>query len=343
MKRYIITVAFSIVIVLIYQVIDVNLFSFDLNKKINNSLFTRFGETIGVDESILLCNSGTLSLEEIKTKIDTLIGYQPKTIGLNWCAKNKTEQRLLDSLASLEGIVVNSCSKNTSTASSIIIGEHNSVTHFKSDQKTYFEVALSNSWEQLKIRANKSERIYFRSPFKHYFQFELKDIDSSQSENFQGRIVLIGYLGDYVTEEMRDYRDCRITPMNEYFGDTNIPPDMYDTQISAIIISTINEGRFVNEINPIARVIFIILLCLVNVGLISLVQTRWLILNLLLSLIIFIGLMGFGSYLIVLLFSKYYYYIELDELTVLLIISTLFAVYSNIKDKKSKQFTIENP
>lgn len=339
MKKYIITIAFSIVIILIYQVIDVNLFSFDLNKKINNSLFKRFGETIEVDESILLCNSGTLSLEEIKIKIDSLITYQPTVIGLSWCAQNKTEQRLLDSLADTQGVFVNSCLKNNS---GIIINNDNSVTHFKSDQKNYFEVILSDSWEQLKMRANKSERIYFRSPFKHYFQFELRDIDSSHPENFQDRIVLIGYLGDYVTEEMRDYRDCRITPMNEYFGDTNIPPDMYDTQISAIIISTINEGRFINEINPIARVGLIILFCLVNVGLISLVQTRWLTLNLLLSLIIFIGLMGLGSYLIVLLFSQYYYYIELNELTTLLVISTLFAVYSNIKDKKSKELAYGN-
>jgi hypothetical protein len=334
MKRYLITIAFSLIIILLYQVIEINFFSFGLNTKISNRLFTVFSDNPAVDESILICNIGTLNVEQIKTKVDSLLRFKPKIIGINGCHLNESDKKAIGILFKNRDVVINSCQAKADNSSGILVSEDNSVTHFNSVNLSGFEIVLANGQDILRNRGNKSERIYFQSPFKHYYQFELKDVDSSHPENFQDKIVLIGYLGSYVTEEIYDYQNCRITPMNEDFGEANIPPDMYDIQISANIISTINESRFINEINPIVRVGLMILFCLLNVGLISLAQTRWLSLNLMLSLFVFIGLIFLSSYLIVYFFAQYYF-LELKELTTLLIISTLFAVYSNIKDRKS--------
>ncbi len=334
MRRYIITTLFTIGIILLYQLIHINLFTIDFPSRVTNKLFSTFYNNSAVDTEIVICNTGKLEIEEVVLKIDTLLRYEPKIIGVNLCDFDKNSIKAPARFADNKKVVTSSCVENNRGQLSRLIKDNNEVTHFKSGKPDYFEVLISDSWNVLKKRNNEHERIYYRGAAKHYYQFELKDIGSSPPENFRGKVILLGYVGDYVTDSIYDYKNCRITPLNEHYGEDYILPDMYDIQISANILSTIFEKQFINEINPFLRVIIILAFCFLNVGLITLVHTKWLVLNLFLAAIILILLMALGPFVIIYLFGKSYF-LELNELTMVLIITTIFTVGSNIREKRS--------
>jgi len=339
MRRYIITALFTFGIILLYQLIDINLFTIDFPRRVTNSLFSTFYNDPPADTEVIICNIGKLETEEVTSKIDTLLKFEPRIVGINLCDFDKKEIHAFDRFVDNKRIVTSSCAENNRGQLSRLIEESNLVTHFKSGEPDYFEIQLSNSWDVLKKRNNEYERIYYRAPARHYYQFDLKDIDLSLPDNFCGKIVLVGYVGDHVTDSVYNYKNCRITPLNQRYGDNNILPDMYDIQISANILSTIGEKQFINEINPFLRVGIILAFCLLNVGLLTLIQTRWLALNLVLNVIIFIILTGFGPFVIVYLFGKNYF-LELNELTILLIITTIFTVGSNIRERRASSHSL---
>ena len=336
MKRYIITTLFSIGIILLYQLVNVNLFTIDFHKRVSNSLFKSLGLNIPVDTTVVICNTGKLQMDEFVSKIDTLVKREPKIIGINICDFDKVDRSAVNQFEGNKRILISNCGENTRGQLSRLIEEGNVVTHFRSNRPDYFEVLLSDSWDVLKSRGNEFELIHYRSPIRNFFQFELKDIESLDKAFFQGKVVLVGYIDDYVSDEIYNYQSSRITPLNEYYGEDEILPDMYDIQISANILSTIQNKQFINEVNPLLRVVIILLFCLLNVGLLTLIQTRWLAVNLVLHTLIFITLLASGPFLMIYLFSRGYF-LQLNELTILLIITSIFTVGSNIRDSKRNQ------
>lgn len=333
MRRILAALLFSISIIALYQFININLFAIDFNKRVSNSLMRSLRHDPTFDPEVVLFNSGKLTIEEIRSKIDTLITFHPKTIGINLCHLDQNNTVLFKDLIYSREVLICSCDPNSKGRSARMVDNPNTTCRFRSDSSNYFEIKLSDSLNRLTKRNNEWERVNYRDPFKSYFHFELEKIEAYSHDNIEGKIVLIGYLGDYVTGEILDYKNCRITPLNDYYGEDYISPDMYDTQISANIISTINEDIFINEINPIVRVGIILAFSILNVVLLTFIRTKWLMLNLFLDLLVFIFLIGFGSFLIVYLFSLGYY-VELNELTLILIITTIFTVGYNVKERR---------
>jgi hypothetical protein len=132
-----------------------------------------------------------------------------------------------------------------------------------------------------------------------------------------------------LTDSIYYYTNCRVTPLNGYYGASNILPDMYDIEISANIIRTINDNDFINEVSQIIRILIILAFSLLNVA-----KTKWIIVNLIIATILFILLTGFGGFLIVMAFDNGYF-LEMDELPLILIITTVFTVILNISEKRA--------
>lgn len=154
-----------------------------------------------------------------------------------------------------------------------------------------------------------------------YYRASLSEIENIPLEIIKDKTILIGFL-----------RDSLVTPMNYWYGRPgDIQGDMSDAQISANIISTINRNEFINEVNLLFRVLIILIVSLVCTGLIRLVRTKHNAINIILGLVILIVLNGLSSSIIVLAFSKNYF-IELHEMTVVLIISAIASIYWNAKD-----------
>jgi hypothetical protein len=47
-------------------------------------------------------------------------------------------------------------------------------------------------------------------------------------------------MGDFLTDSVYYYQNCRITPLNSYYGEGGILPDRYNIEISANILSSLS-------------------------------------------------------------------------------------------------------
>lgn len=201
------------------------------------------------------------------------------------------------------------------------------MTHFKTDRPDYFELQLT----AFSGRGDQIERINYGPKFG-YYKVELTDSHWFNPDYLRGKTILLGYMGDYLTDSIYYYQSTRITPMNDYYGENNILPDMYDIEISANIMSTINHKDFIDEINQVFRVLTILAFSLLNVTLLTFAKTRSTLVNILIAAVLFVLLTGSGAFLLLYLFVKGYY-LEMDELPLVLLIATAFTVLMNIAEK----------
>jgi hypothetical protein len=284
----------------------------------------------------VILNVGKLTPGELKPKIDSLLTCQPAVIGVNLCHFEEDISGLKYSFNGNDKVIFAECNGKSGTLSRVV-NEDNSVTHFRHDNNDYFEFKVdfrSNPpFHQRKIveRKNEFEIIHFVDSKKSFHRYELSSI-AFVPEFFSGKTVLIGYLGDYVTDSIYYYKDCHITPMDNYYGTGNTP-DTYDTEIAANIVYQLDHKNFLNEIELVPRILILLFICIVDVLLLTIIRTRWIALNILLAFTIFIlSVLGAGA-LVVYAFTKDYY-LALDELPLILLISSVFTVGLSIFENR---------
>lgn len=330
MRRYILTIVFAIAVIGLYHFINIRLFSFDLTRQTKEALFVIRNEP-DIDRTVVLYNVGKLEPIELQEKIDSLLITEPKRIGLNLCHWDKIPKDLIAKYESDSRVAFANCADSGINSLSQIIGDQNTVTHFKTDRPDYFELLLTD----FKGRGNEIERINYGPRLDWAFKGELTDSYFwFNPDHLKDKTILIGYMGDYLTDSIYYYKNCRITPLNQYYGESNILPDMYDIEITANIIRTINENDFIEEVNQIVRVLIILAFSLLNVIVLTFAKTRWTIVNLIIATVLFILLTGTGSFLLVYMFDKGHY-LEMDELPLILLITTAFTVIMNISEKRA--------
>ena len=291
MKRLFISTAFTLTIVILYQFIDINLFTIDLPRRVSSEVFKSLRNDPAVETEIVLLDIEYVHLDTVKTYIELLETFEPKSIGINLCNIEDKSELLDNYLSQSKDIITCDCESNSDKGTSRITTPQNEVTHFKTDKDSYFELQLSDNENGLKERRNKEERINFRGGDR-YFSASLSEIENIAPEMIKDKIILIGFL-----------RDSLVTPMNYWYGRPGeLPGDMSDAQISANIISTINRSAFINEVNLLFRVLIILSVGLLCTGLIRLARTKYNVLNILLGLVILTVLNGLSSYIIVFAF-----------------------------------------
>src|SRR5215218_8762856 len=113
MKRLIISTAFTLTIIILYQFIDINLFTIDLPRRVNSELFKSLRTDPGVETEIVLLDIEYVHLDTVKTFIELLESLEPKSIGVNLCnIKDKSE--LLDKyLSESKNIITCDCDKDS--------------------------------------------------------------------------------------------------------------------------------------------------------------------------------------------------------------------------------------
>lgn len=330
MRRYILTIIFAIAVIALYHFINIRFFSLDVTRQTKEALFVIRTEP-DIDRTVVLYNVGKLEPFELQEKIDSLLITEPKRIGVNPCHWDKTPRDLIAKYKSDRRVVFANCGGFGSSSLSQMIGAQNTVTHFKTDRPDYFELLLTD----FKGRGNEIERINYGPRLDFLLKGELTDSYFwFDPEHLRDKTILIGYMGDYLTDSIYYYQNCRITPLNHYYGKSNILPDMYDIEITANIIRTINDNAFIDEVNQVVRVLIILAFSLLNVTILTFAKTRWTIVNLIIATVLFILLTGTGSFLLVYIFDKGQY-LEMDELPLILLITTAFTVIMNISEKRA--------
>lgn len=320
MKRLFISTIFTLAIIILYQFIDINLFAIDFPRRISSELFKSLRPDQPVETEVILLDIEYVHLDTVKTYIEFLESLEPKSIGVNLC-NIKDKSHLLDKyLSESKNIITCDCEKNSNKGTSAILTPNNEVTRFKTDKDSYFELQLTDKLNGLKERGNSKERINFRG-VDLYHRAPLTEIENISPEVISDKTILIGFL-----------RDSLVTPMNYWYGRPgDIQGDMSDVQISANIISTVSRGEFINEVSMLFRVLIILTVSLVCTGLIRLVRTKHNTINIIFGLVILVVLNGLSSYIIVFAFSKNYF-LELHEMTFVLIVSAIVSIYWNAED-----------
>ncbi len=331
MRRYILTVIFAIIVIGLYHFINIRIFNLDLTRQTKNALFV-LRAIPQIDPTVVVLSVGKLQPDELQEKIDSLLIAEPRKIGVNLCHFPRIPRDLINKYKSDDRVIFANCEDLKSGSVSLIINDESAVTHFKTDKSDYFELTLTD----FKGRGNSIERINYGPRLDYpinkgeltdsYFWFN--------PDHLKGKTILLGYMGDYLTDSIYDYKNCRVTPLNRYYGATNIPPDMYDIEISANIIRAINDNDFINEVNQIFRILIILAFTLLNVFILTFAKTKWTIVNLIIATILFILLTGLGGFLMVMTFDNGYF-LEMDELPLILIITTVFTVILNISEKRA--------
>ncbi|MBI3220158.1 MAG: hypothetical protein HYZ44_11655 [Bacteroidetes bacterium] len=332
--KYVVTIGFTIGIVLVYQFVDVSFFSLDWQRTVRISLFNRLRVEPRPDHSIIVFNAGTMHELDLQNKIDSLLLTEPRKIGVNLCHWDKIPVGLLNRYRSDDRVVFASCRDTGVNSLAFQVDENNEVTHFKTDQPDYFELKLADFY----TRGNDQERIYY-GPKLHY-PISIGELNDSyhwfNPEGLYDKTILIGYLGDYVTDSIYYYTNCRVTPLNEDFGKEEDLPDMYDIEISAHIIRAINQGEFINEVHPLIRGLTLLGFCILQVVLLTFIKTRKTLINLCIAAILFMLFTFLSSALIVFVFA-YDYYLNLDELSLVLLVVTVFTVGLNLFQPHSQK------
>lgn len=333
--RYAVAILFTFGVIALYHVVEIRLFSLDITKMTRENLFY-FRSDPAAQTEMLMFNIGRLGVDELKPKLDSLLLSGPVIVGVNLCHYQKDMSAFVKQYESIPNIVFVDCQRKGRGALSEIVSEGNVVTHFDCSRKDYFEFLLTG----FKPRGNDREMINYAPTQPTVFQrVELKDTPYWYGFP-EGKTVLVGYMGDYLTDSLYYYGQSRITPLNDYYGQENILPDLYDTEVSANIIRTIRDQDFIDEIGEVYRILILLSFALLNVIILTFVRTKWLAVNLVIAALIFILFTMAGSLLLVLLFDKGYF-LALDELPVVLMITTIFTVAVNLPKKQIEKAAAE--
>ena len=209
------------------------------------------------------------------------------------------------------------------------------------DSALHFATQIAMLYDSTKAleflkRPNKQENIYFLGNIPSYEEnpkpskFSVLDVEDVMQENFtpdliQGKIVLMGYLGEYAGDP-GIIEDKFFSPLKAYIP-VKTPPDMFGVVFHANTISMILNQRFIEQLSPEEEGQFAFAICFFNVLILLLIlwgkHTRKWFLVLSASLVV----VEIASYpqIAIYLFDKYRYLAELTYTPFLVALSPYIA------------------
>lgn len=164
----------------------------------------------------------------------------------------------------------------------------NPVMYFGDNPQYAFSVRMAMAYDSGKTkklleRGNFSEVINYRGNIVDIFHstnypqmFYTLDVTDVMTENFvpemiKDKIVIFGFLGSELGDP--SWSDKFYTPLNNKMaGKAN--PDMFGVVVHANIVSMILNGDYVNEMAKWQEIVMAFLICIFNVALFSLINSR---------------------------------------------------------------------
>jgi hypothetical protein len=202
MKRLVTSIIFTLLTIALYHFVDLNLFAIDLPRIVNSELFKSLRTDPEVDTEVIIFDAENMSADDLEKNLKILESLEPKAIGVSLCTIGDISSTLDHYLSKSNTIIVCDCKSNSDKGTSRITTDAKTVTHFRTDKDTYFELQLSNHSNELKRRKNMQERINYR-PADSYLQMSLIEIENVSDDLVKDKTVLVGPL-----------LDSLITPLN---------------------------------------------------------------------------------------------------------------------------------
>ncbi len=232
-------------------------------------------------------------------------------------------------------------------------------------QQLAFSVQIANQYDSLTTRKflernNKEEWINFRGNMEVMtLRFATEKINQTSSSNFatmfytvdadellrgdvlpelfKDRIVMIGYLGDYLGDPA--WEDKFFTPLNKKVaGRAN--PDMFGLVLHANVVAMILNEDYINTIPDWATYFVAFIVCLMTIALFILIDRKLPVWFDALSFIIQVLLLLMISSIIIFAFSSFNLMLELSlALGVTALVGPCYDIFKSLQNEYNRRFT----
>lgn len=333
---------------------------FSINSFINDKAFVLREKTN--DENIVLVNGGSLNRKELALLLDTIASYKPAVIGIQLCLEKDRQTNddslLKKSLAAIPNLVLFESSEDGSCrfihnstygSASFVKDDDEVVRTFSYGDKPYFETEIAklystSAYEKLFAREVKSEQInYTGNMLQQFFTADHDQVLKSQTdpELFTEKIVLIGYMGSTISPEIKSLEAALYTPLNERLNEQKVLPDMYSVVVSANILSTIIQEKYIEEVPFFISVLIIAVILIFNLLIGSLIIENSFSSFFLFTITAFVSEVFLAGMLIVWLLNEYNQMLYLKELPIAIVLG--FVAFTVIHYRLKQKETLLTP
>jgi CHASE2 domain-containing sensor protein len=329
-------------------------FLFSFHSFINDKAYS-LREKSAADTNIVLVNLGNLPRSEVATLINRIAAGKPKVIGIHACfdgtKKTTGDSALKASLASTPNLVILG-EENCQLAAgmkysklSLLMDEDDVFRSFKIENAENFESRIVKLYDEKKYQnlvkhSDKPEQINYRGNTDHFFA---ADFDQVLQPDFDAgfikdKIVLIGFLGNTLSSDVKSLESAVYTPMNDHLNEQKPLPDMYKVVVSANVISTIINNGFIEEVPAFVSILITLCIIIFNLLIASVLIDNFS--NFFLFIITaFVTEVFLAGLLIVWLLNDFNKMLYLKELPVAIIISFIvyFSIYIRLSIKSDQK------
>ena len=192
---------------------------------------------------------------------------------------------------------------------------------------------------QLRINSLKNEETSTTNFGTMFFVVDAEDVLSGNvsPELFKDKIVVMGYLGDYLGDDA--WEDKFYTPLNKKLGG-RANPDMFGPVVHSNVVAMILNEDYVDVLANWQKYVIAILVCFLTVALFMTIDEKLPIWYDALSVIIQLVQIAILMFIIIYVFADYSIKLELDlTIGIIALVGPCYDIFKSVQNEINKQLT----
>ncbi len=192
---------------------------------------------------------------------------------------------------------------------------------------------------QLRINSLKNEETATTNFGTMFFVVDAEDVltRNVSPELFKDKIVVMGYLGDYLGDDA--WEDKFFTPLNKKLGG-RANPDMFGPVVHSNVVAMILNEDYIDVLSDWQKILIAILVCFLSVALFMTIDEKLPIWYDALSVIIQLFFIAILMLVIIYMFADYNIKLELDlTITIIALVGPCYDIFKSVQNEINKQLT----
>jgi CHASE2 domain-containing sensor protein len=192
---------------------------------------------------------------------------------------------------------------------------------------------------QLRINSLKNEETATTNFGTMFFVVDAEDVltGNVSPELFKDKIVVMGYLGDYLGDDA--WEDKFFTPLNKKLGG-RANPDMFGPVVHSNVVAMILNEDYIDVLSDWQKILIAILVCFLTVALFMTIDEKLPIWYDALSVIIQLFFIAILMLVIIYMFADYNIKLELDlTITIIALVGPCYDIFKSVQNEINKQLT----
>jgi CHASE2 domain-containing sensor protein len=172
-----------------------------------------------------------------------------------------------------------------------------------------------------------------------FFVVDAEDVltGNVSPELFKDKIVVMGYLGDYLGDDA--WEDKFFTPLNKKLGG-RANPDMFGPVVHSNVVAMILNEDYIDVLSDWQKILIAILVCFLTVALFMTIDEKLPIWYDALSVIIQLFFIAILMLVIIYMFADYNIKLELDlTITIIALVGPCYDIFKSVQNEINKQLT----